>query len=102
MSQPLDSEFDDAEDEIDPDSPGAQAMEMFVHDQSLWWEWFEENARKNPHYGPWLPLVVEPVTQEEYGASFVEANRLTKLAQGQIGSNTPADQSDVKQAHREE
>ncbi len=98
MSQPLDSESYEPEDQTEADRT-AKFLASVPNGQDVYWERFNIIAQQNPYYGPWLPLVVEPLTQEEYRAALLEANRLTKLAHGQIGSNTPADQSDVKQAH---
>ena len=98
MSQPLDSESYEPEDQDEADRI-AESLASLQNGQELYWEWFDVIAQRNPYYGPWLPPVLEPLTQEECRAALLEANRLTKLAHGQIGSNTPADQSDVKQAH---
>lgn len=96
MSQPLDSESYEPEDQDEADRI-AESLASLQNGQELYWEWFDIIAQRNPYYGPWLPTVLEPLTQEEYRAAFFEANRPAKLAQGQIGSNKPAYRRDVKQ-----
>jgi hypothetical protein len=84
------------DEELDPEFE-AGMLEWWLDQQSEYWEYFDVIARRNPYYGPHQPLVVEPITEEQARATYLELKRGMELRQRLVESTERVEEPSIAQ-----